>query len=232
MEIAALRAINREREARRAVIYLSDVATGSGRVIREGDVVEAELTGPVRSAFANGKSTLVEAAGREWFLSVCAPEPRLVIVGAVHISQALAPMAHIAGFDVVVVDPRTAFATPERFPDLRLHAEWPEDWLRQQPLDPYTALAAVTHDPKIDDFALTEALRTGCFYVGALGSRRTHAKRLERFGEAGLSADRLATIRAPIGLPIRAASPAEIAVSILAEVIGALRSRGIEETEV
>lgn len=232
MEIAALRAINREREARRAVIYLSDVATGSGRIIREGDAVEADLTGPVRSAFANGKSTLVEVVGRDWFLSVCAPEPRLVIVGAVHISQALAPMARIAGFDVVVVDPRTAFATPERFPDLPLHAEWPEDWLRQQPLDPYTALAAVTHDPKIDDFALTEALRTGCFYVGALGSRRTHAKRLERLGEAGLSAERLATIRAPIGLPIRAASPAEIAVSILAEVIGALRSRGIEEAKV
>ncbi|MBE7185325.1 MAG: XdhC family protein [Methylobacterium mesophilicum] len=229
MEIAALRAINRERQARRAVIYASDVENGAGRVILEGEDVGPELAEPVRAAFASGRSSLAQAEGRDWFLSVCAPEPKLVIIGAVHISQALAPMARIAGFDVAVVDPRTAFATPERFPDLQLHAEWPEDWLRAQPLDPYTALAAVTHDPKIDDFALVEALRADCFYVGALGSRRTHAKRLERLSEAGLDEDRLQTIRAPIGLPIRAASPAEIAVSILAEAIGALRSRGIAE---
>jgi len=148
-----------------------------------------------------------------------------VVIGAVHISQALAPMAALAGFDIEIIDPRTAFATQERFGASTLHAEWPEDVLKRRPLDPWCALAAVTHDPKIDDFPLKAALEAGCFYVGALGSRKTHAKRLERLAEQGVAPTLLERIRAPIGLPIGAASPAEIAVATLAEIIGALRGR-------
>jgi xanthine dehydrogenase accessory factor len=130
-----------------------------------------------------------------------------------------------------IVDPRTAFATPERFPDVTLHAEWPEDALKEWPLDPYTALAALTHDPKIDDFALKSALDAGCFYVGALGSRKTHARRVVRLMAAGASAEAIARIHAPIGLAIGASSPAEIAVAVLGEIIGAFRARGLESSE-
>ena len=154
------------------------------------------------------------------------PQPKLIAIGAVHISQALAPMARIAGFDIEIIDPRTAFATPDRFPDVALHAEWPEDVLKARPLDSYTALAALTHDPKIDDFALKAALDAGCFYVGALGSRKTHAKRVERLLALGLDADQIARIHSPIGMDIGASSPAEIAVAVLAEIISALRTRG------
>jgi xanthine dehydrogenase accessory factor len=127
---------------------------------------------------------------------------------------------------MTIIDPRTAFATAERFPDVPLLAEWPDVVLPQVGLDPFTGLVALTHDPKIDDFPILSALEAGCFYVGALGSRKTHGKRLERLKAKGATDERLATIHAPIGVPISAQSPAEIAVAILAEVIGALRTRG------
>jgi len=155
------------------------------------------------------------------------PPPRIVAIGAVHISQALAPMARLAGFDIEIIDPRTAFATPERFEGSKVHADWPETVLAARPLDAFTAVAALTHDPKIDDFPLGAALNTGCFYVGALGSRKTHAKRLERLKENGVADDALARIHAPIGLDIGASSPPEIAVAVLAEIIRALRTRGL-----
>ena len=136
-------------------------------------------------------------------------------------------MARIAGFDMSIVDPRTAFASEERFPDVPLYAEWPDVAIPKVGLDRFSALAALTHDPKIDDGALTAALAAGCFYVGALGSRKTHGKRLERLRAAGVDDAALETIHAPIGLAIGARSPAEIAVAILAEVIGALRRRGM-----
>jgi xanthine dehydrogenase accessory factor len=159
------------------------------------------------------------------FVSVYLPPPRLVVIGAVHISQGLAPMARLVGFDVTIIDPRTAFATPARFPEVSLLAEWPDEVFRRRPLDPFTALAALTHDPKIDDGALAAALRTNCFYVGALGSRKTHGKRLDRLRAMGFGSSELDRIHAPIGVPIGARSPAEIAVSILAEVIAGLRAR-------
>jgi xanthine dehydrogenase accessory factor len=147
------------------------------------------------------------------------------VIGAVHISQALAPMAKLAGFDMTIVDPRTAFATPERFPDVPVIADWPETALPPMKIDRYTAIACFTHDPKIDDPALEEALRAECFYVGALGSRKTHAKRLERLTAKGFTADDFARIRAPIGLDIGAVTPSEIAVSVLGEIILALRKK-------
>jgi xanthine dehydrogenase accessory factor len=157
------------------------------------------------------------------FLTVHVPPPRLVIIGAVHISQALAPMAKLAGFDVTIIDPRTAFATPERFTDVALLAEWPEEALRNVPIDAFTAVAALTHDPKIDDVPLLAALKARAFYIGALGSRKTHGKRLERLTGQGASPADLERIHAPIGVDIGAQSPAEIAVAVLAEIVAALR---------
>jgi len=128
-----------------------------------------------------------------------------------------------AGFDVTVIDPRTAFASAERFPDVTLHAEWPDEILKDKPLDAYTALAALTHDPKIDDIPLMAALEADCFYVGALGSRKTHGKRIDRLKEQGIGDCELGRIHAPIGLNIGASNPAEIAIAILAQIIAALR---------
>jgi xanthine dehydrogenase accessory factor len=146
-----------------------------------------------------------------------------VVTGAVHISQALAPIAKLLGYDVTIVDPRTAFATQERFPEVKVIAEWPDVALPPLGVDRYTAFIALTHDPKIDDPALTHALQRDCFYIGALGSRKTHGRRLERLKGQGFSDADLARIHAPIGLPIGAVSPAEIAVAIMGEITARLR---------
>jgi xanthine dehydrogenase accessory factor len=151
------------------------------------------------------------------------PPPRLVVIGAVHISQALAPIAALLGYDVTVVDPRTAFASPERFPDVKVIAEWPDQALPPLGVDRYTAFIALTHDPKIDDPALLHALERDCFYIGALGSRKTHGRRLERLKAQGAGDNNLARIHAPIGLNIGAISPPEIAVAIMGEVTSRLR---------
>jgi xanthine dehydrogenase accessory factor len=228
MDAGLLKQLNAERRARRAAILVTDLEGGADRLIREGDEVEGELGEAVARAFRSGRSVAVEADGRKLFLNAHLPSPRLVVIGAVHISQALAPMASLAGYPVEIVDPRTAFATAERFPGVALHAQWPQDVLERQPLDRFTALAAVTHDPKIDDFALKAALDADCFYVGALGSRKTHAKRVERLLALGATSAQIERIHAPIGLEIGAASPSEIAVAVLAQVILAFRSRGPE----
>jgi xanthine dehydrogenase accessory factor len=165
----------------------------------------------------------VEHEGRPLFLTVQAPPVKIIVVGAVHISQALAPMARGLEFNVTIIDPRSAFATPERFPDAPVLAEWPDAALPRLGLDRYTALVALTHDPKIDDTALSAALKAECFYIGALGSKKTHARRAERLTAAGFDEADLARIHAPIGLDIGAVSPAEIAVSILAEIIATFR---------
>jgi xanthine dehydrogenase accessory factor len=156
-------------------------------------------------------------------LTVHVPSPRLVITGAVHISQALAPMGKLVGYDVVIVDPRTAFASPERFPDVQVIAQWPDEALPPLNIDRYTAFVALTHDPKIDDPALLHAFKCDCFYIGALGSRKTHAKRAERLRALGASEADIERIHAPIGLPIGAVSPSEIAIAILAQITAQLR---------
>jgi len=226
MDRLALTKLNAARRERRAAMLITDLGDGRDRVVEEGDEVGGSLGEAVARAFRSGVSASVEAEGTTFFLNVHVPHPRLVAIGAVHISQALAPMAKVAGFDMEIIDPRTAFATPDRFPDVPLHAEWPEDVLKRRPLDGYTAVAALTHDPKIDDFALNAALDAGCFYIGALGSRKTHAKRVERLLALGASPEAIERIHAPIGIDIGASSPAEIAVAVLAEIIGALRTRG------
>ncbi|MCR9134972.1 MAG: XdhC family protein [Alphaproteobacteria bacterium] len=227
MDPHLLKELNVARTSRNAVLMLTDLNDGGSRLIRPGDVVAEDLAGPVSRAFQTGKSATVEMGGRTYFLNVHVPAARLVIIGAVHISQALAPMATMAGFDVRVIDPRSAFATAERFVGVDLVADWPADDLSRQPLDAYTGLAAVTHDPKIDDDALAAALEAGCFYVGALGSRKTHAKRVDRLLASGIDQQAVERISAPIGLDIGAASPSEIAVAILAELIAHLRTREV-----
>jgi xanthine dehydrogenase accessory factor len=229
MDPNLLKKLNAERRARRAAILVTDLGDGRDRLVREGDRVEGELGIAIEKAFRSGRSGSVEADGRSFFLNVHLPPPRLVVIGAVHISQALYPMAAATGFAVEVIDPRTAFATEDRFSGVALHAEWPEDVLKDRPLDAYTALVAVTHDPKIDDMPIIAALQAGCFYVGALGSRKTHARRVDRLTEAGLSPQQIERIKAPIGLDIGAATPAEIAVAVLAQIIQALRTRGLGE---
>lgn len=228
MDPHSLKKLNALRRERKAAILLTDLGDGRDRVIGEGDAVAGALGEAVARAFRSGKSGVAEVDGRNFFLNVHLPAPRLVVIGAVHISQALAPMAKIAGFDLSIIDPRTAFASPERFPDVALHAEWPDEALARQPLDAYTALAALTHDPKIDDPALKAAFDAECFYIGALGSRKTHAKRVERLKDAGVARQALERIDAPIGLDIGAATPAEIAVAVLGAVIRALRTRGLD----
>ena len=229
MDPYLLRKLNAERAARRAVIHLTDLGDGRDRVIREGDPVAGPLSEAVTGAFRSGRSVLVEVEDRKFFLNVHLPPARIVAIGAVHISQALAQMAGVAGFDITIIDPRTAFATEARFAGIDLVADWPEDVLAARPLDAYTALVAVTHDPKIDDFPLSQALSTGCFYVGALGSQKTHAKRVERLTALGHGEAEIARISAPIGLDIGAASPAEIAVAILADIVAHLRRRPLAE---
>ena len=225
MRLSLLQGLNAERAARRAAIVVTEIATGAQRLVRESEVAGDPLSEALGAAFRSGKSGMVKTDGGEVFLNVHVPPARIVVIGAVHISQALAPMARLAGFDLEIVDPRTAFATPERFPDVALAAEWPEDVLKRRPLDAYTALVALTHDPKIDDLPLLAALAAGCFYVGALGSRKTHAGRLARLEAAGAAPAALARIEAPIGLDIGASTPAEIAVAVLGSVIAALRRR-------
>ena len=227
MRIEILKQLNDAKRARRAAILVTDLATGEDRLALEGKSLDGVSVDALNKAFLSGKSGLVEEEGRSFFLNVHVPPPRFVVIGAVHISQALAAMAPAAGFDLEIIDPRTAFATPERFAGVKLNTDWPEDVLKEAPLDAFTALVAVTHDPKIDDYPLVSALKTGCFYIGALGSRKTHAKRVERLKEAGCTDAQIARISAPIGLDIGASTPGEIAVAILGDIIQALRKRAI-----
>jgi xanthine dehydrogenase accessory factor len=176
-----------------------------------------------RRLMSSGRSTALPGADG-LFARAYVPLPRLLIIGAVHITQALAPMAGAAGFDVIVIDPRSAFASAERFPGVQLAAEWPDEALARLPLDAATALVTLSHDPKLDDPALELALPSPVFYIGALGSRRTHEKRLDRLQAAGLGS-LVSRIHSPIGLDLGGRSAAEIAVAILAEIIH-VRYRG------
>jgi xanthine dehydrogenase accessory factor len=223
MRLSHLSDLNAERAARRAAVLVTDVASGEQRIVREAEVGGDPLAEDLQESLRRGKSGLVERDARQFFLTVQTPPVRLVVIGAVHISQALAPMAKDLDLDVTIIDPRTAFATPERFPDAPVLAEWPDAVLPEIGIDQYTAVVALTHDPKIDDPALTAALRSKCFYIGALGSRKTHERRVQRLTASGFNEADLARIHAPIGLDIGAVSPAEIAVSILAEIVASLR---------
>jgi xanthine dehydrogenase accessory factor len=223
MKLSLLSRMNAERAKRSPAVLVTDLESGDQRVVTTGEITKDQLAGLIGEQLRIGKSGTVEHEGRRYFLTVQAPPVRIMVTGAVHISQALAPMAALLDFDVAIVDPRTAFASVERFPKAALHAVWPDAYLEKNPLDRYTALVALTHDPKIDDVALVAALKAECFYIGALGSRRTHAKRVERLKAAGFTDADIARIAAPIGIDIGAASPAEIALATLAQLVTALR---------
>ncbi|ATQ70663.1 MULTISPECIES: XdhC family protein [Methylosinus] len=205
---------------RRAHTIATPLDNGVARVIETGDPL---------AAFAGWSGVATHEAQR-WFIEGREPAPRLVIIGAVHVAQSLAPMAQIAGFETIIVDPRIAYATADRFPDARLEPRWPQEALTDIGLDPCTAIVVLTHDPKIDDPALRTALASPCFYVGALGSRATHGRRVERLAASGVSRDALMRIRAPVGLDIGALGPAEIAVSILGEMILARKRKPLRSS--
>lgn len=204
-----------EYEARRTCALVTPLDGGAPWLLRASDHVDDALALTLRG----GQSALVDHVGRRVFLYVHRPPTRLVIVGAVHVAQALASLARVAGFEVVIVDPRAAFAARVRFPEATLLTQWPDEALPSLGLDAFTALAALSHDPKIDDVALRIALASDCFYVGALGSMTSHERRVRRLEANGVPSAAYARLRAPIGLDIGAVSPAEIAVAVLGEIM-------------
>lgn len=227
--IASLQAARAERRAVTLATRLSDAAEALVyRDKAEGPLAgDAAIVAAARRAMDVGRSETVDLGGAKIFLNVYVPPARLVIVGAVHIAQSLAPMAAMLDFDVTVVDPRGAWATTNRFPGVKVVQEWADEAFDKMGLDVSTAVVTLTHDPKLDDPALEAALKSDVFYVGALGSKRTHAKRKDRLREAGITDEQFERIHGPVGLNIGAKSPAEIAVSILGQIVE-VRARRLE----
>jgi xanthine dehydrogenase accessory factor len=224
VKLEILKALNEERNARRTVVVVTNQDSGAQRLVKGADVQNDPLKTVLEKHIRSAKSGIEETPEGKVFLTVHVPSPKLVITGAVHISQALAPMGQLLGYDVTIVDPRTAFASIERFPDVKVIAEWPDVALPPIGIDHYTAFVALTHDPKIDDPGLALALKSDCFYIGALGSRKTHARRVERLkAERGFTDNDIGRIHSPIGLDIGSVSPSEIAVAIIGEITQKLR---------
>lgn len=232
MKAETLATLQDARANRRALVLATRLSDAAETLVYpdkvEGVLADDQaLVAAARRALGIGRSETVELGGERIFLNVYVPPPRLIIVGAVHIAQALAPIATMLDFDVTVVDPRGAWATGSRFPGVKVVQEWADEAFQAMDLDVSTAVVTLTHDPKLDDPALEAALKSDVFYVGALGSRRTHAKRKERLAEAGITEEQFARIHGPVGLNIGAKSPTEIAVSILGQIIEA-RARRLE----
>jgi xanthine dehydrogenase accessory factor len=223
MKPSLLNAVAEARASRRAVASITNLATGASRLVAIEDIKNDPLADILGKGFRFDKSGVEQTAEGEVFITIHNPRLRLVIIGAVLIAQSVIPMAEAAGYDVTVIDPRGAFATGARFPNVALHAEWPDEMLPKLGLDARTAFLALTHDPKIDDPAPHLALRSQVFYIGALGSKKTQASRVERLKAAGFSEQEIARIHGPIGLAIGAVGAAEIAISIMAEMTKCLR---------
>jgi xanthine dehydrogenase accessory factor len=211
--------------ARRKAVLVTDLATGARSLAHGPDDLGQDLAPALAEAFSHDRSIAIPGSKGELFINMFAPTTRLVVVGAVHVAQALAPMARALGYEMVIVDPRAAFATEERFGDVGIIRDWPDEALPALGLDGATAVVLLSHDAKLDDAALISALGSNAFYVGALGSRKTHAGRVERLKQAGLAAANIARIHAPIGLDIGAQGASEIAVSILAEIVAIQRGK-------
>lgn len=231
MKAGLLERLNAARAEKQHACFVRFLETHDEALVVEGEVVagrplEPAVLAAVEAALRQDRSATVETAAGPAFLQVFNPPLRLVIVGAVHIAQALAPMAALMGYAVTVVDPRRSFATDARFPGVTLNDDWPDEALEALQPDRRTAVVTLTHDPKLDDPALDVTLKGEAFYVAALGSRRTHAGRVERLKEAGHGEAAIARIHGPAGIDIGAVSPAEIAVSVLAEMTAALRKDG------
>ncbi|HJQ60872.1 MAG TPA: XdhC family protein [Vineibacter sp.] len=224
MKLATLKAIQTARDTRRGVVLVKRIADGAEALVYadavEGDAASApDVLAAARAALASGRSDTVETSAGKVFLHAFIPPSRLIVVGAVHIAQALVPMAAMTGFDVTVIDPRRAFAADHRFPSVTVIQDWPDEAMERLKPDAATAVVTLTHDPKLDDPALEVALRSEAYYVGSLGSRRTHDKRKARLLEAGITEAQFGRIHGPVGLDIGAKSPSEIAISILGQII-------------
>jgi xanthine dehydrogenase accessory factor len=222
---AALRQLEADLRARRPVALVTKLGDGVAKLLRDAAQAPPGLADTVADAFRHDKSRLVETPDGEVFVDVFNPPLKLIVIGAVHIAQSLLPLAANLGYDVTVVDPRAAFATDERFGAAKLRRDWPDEAMPKLGLDSNTAVVALTHDPKLDDPALVAALNSEALYVGALGSKKTHAKRVERLLAAGLDGAAVARIHAPIGLDIGAEGPAEIALSIVGQIVAAKRGK-------
>jgi xanthine dehydrogenase accessory factor len=225
-----LSALATARAAKRSVVLATELATGE-QLLLPSATAPADLAAAGAAAAADDESRTVTIGGAHWFLHVHNPPMRMIVVGAVHIAQALVPLAAGLGFTITVVDPRRSFATDERFPNVAVRTDWPDEALDQLVPDVRTAVVTLTHDPKLDDPALVRALRSDAFYVGALGSRRTHAARLKRLRDLGLEEHVLGRIHAPIGLDIEAVTAPEIALSILAQIVAVRRGAALVRKE-
>lgn len=226
MKREILDAIRSARAAKQAAVLFTNLETHQQTFAQADDLpsIDAELADAAHAALRADRGGITDTSAGPVFIQVFNPPLRMIIVGAVHISQALAPMASLAGYAVTIVDPRRSFASAARFPDIEIRTEWPDEALADIVPDSRTAVVTLTHDPKLDDPALAAALRSPCFYIGSLGSTRTHAARLKRLTEAGFSAEDLERIYGPVGLSIGARSPAEIAVAILGQITRTLRN--------
>ncbi len=226
-----LAALQAARAAKKPVVLATRLEDGTQALLAEDGSHGAALPDGVAAkalvALADDESRTVEHDCARWFLHVHNPPLRLVLVGAVHIAQALVPMALPLGFGVTVIDPRRAFATAERFPGVTVSDAWPDEAMDALGPDRRTAVVTLTHDPKLDDPALDRALKSDAYYIGALGSRKTHAARIARLTELGHGPAALARIRGPVGLAIEAVTAPEIALSILAEIVAVRRGAAI-----
>jgi xanthine dehydrogenase accessory factor len=218
------------RAAKRPVVVATKLPTGE-QMLLPAPGAPAELAAAAARALERDESGTVKLADGDWFLHAYNPPPRLIVVGAVHIAQALVPMAMELGLAVIVVDPRRSFASSERFPNVTVLTDWPDEAMDTLTLNERTAVVTLTHDPKLDDPALDRALKSPAFYIGALGSRRTHAARLARLRELGHSEEALARIRGPVGLDLEAVTAPEIALSILAEFVAVRRNSPLARKE-
>jgi xanthine dehydrogenase accessory factor len=223
MEKAMLERLLKTRESRRAVALVSDLETGAQRLVAREDAQRDQLADALQKGFRFDESRVVKTGEGEFFVNIYNPPLKLILIGAVHISQVLIPLARALNYHVFVIDPRGAFGSGERFPGVDVAVEWPDEILPGIGLDARTAMVLLTHDPKIDDPALAAGIASECFYIGALGSKRTHAQRIERFKARGFSEVQLKRVHAPIGLEIGAKGAAEIAVAIVAQMTMVLR---------
>ena len=221
MKDETLNLILSEKNNRNTIIVATEINSGEQIIINEKN--DTDINNKILIAAKNniiqGKSEVLEIESNKWFINITLPPLRLVTVGAVHIAQPLAEIATISGYEVIIIDPRAAFANNQRFPDIKIINEWPEVALNELGIDNRTAVVTLTHDPKLDDSALNAALKSKAFYIGSLGSKKTHKARVQRLKIANFSDDEINRIHGPIGLAIGAKSPQEIAISIISEII-------------
>jgi xanthine dehydrogenase accessory factor len=226
MKGSTLARLQAERAAKRPVVLLTRLSDGA-QLLWPGDEMPDALVEASKAALGSEEAGNVALGDETWFIHPHNPPLRIIVVGAVHIAQAMAPMAAPLGFSMVVVDPRRAFANEERLPGITLSTDWPDEAMEALAPDARTAVVTLTHDPKLDDPALDAALKSEAFYIGALGSRRTHAKRVARLTELGHGAEAMGRIHAPVGLNIEAITAPEIALSIMAEIVAARRGAAL-----